>query len=300
MPSARSTLLSVISSPSPSDEPPRDYTLLVNARLLDDGVGRYLGIRYARREAFDGARERTREEREENNLSVDCYCLGASGRLSLAAILTRSAREPAFIFRITLPRCVFTVISLVPSSAPTCLFKKPETTNAMSSRSRRVSEAYPLRSACISASLPSAARLHSMACRMAFTNTSSPNGFVKNSTAPAFMAWTVIGTSPLPVMKMIGMSVRSTATRFWRSRPLRSGSVTSSTRQLGALTRGRARNSCADANVSACQPAHRISNSSDSRTETSSSTTKTIGVAPENGDGLDSPLGSLDEDMSIP
>src|SRR5712664_1927970 len=139
-----------------------------------------------------------------------------------------------------------------------------------------------------------------MACRMAFTSTSSPNGFVKNSTAPAFMAWTVIGTSPLPVMKMIGMSVRSTATRFWRSRPLRSGSVTSSTRQLGALTRGRARNSCADANVSACQPAHRTSNSSDSRTETSSSTTKTIGVAREAGDGLDSPLGWLDEVMSIP
>jgi pimeloyl-ACP methyl ester carboxylesterase len=34
---------------------------------------------------------------------------------------TRSARESAFIFRITLPRCAFTVISL-PSSPPTCLF----------------------------------------------------------------------------------------------------------------------------------------------------------------------------------
>ena len=35
------------------------------------------------------------------------------------------------------------------------------------------------------------------------------NGFVRNSTAPAFIARTVIGMSPCPVMKMIGMSVRS-------------------------------------------------------------------------------------------
>ena len=95
-----------------------------------------------------------------------------------------------------------------------------------------------------------------MACRIAFNSTSSPNGLVKNSTAPAFMAWTVMGTSPWPVMKMIGMSVRSAATRFCSSRPLRPGRVTSSTRQLGTRTRGRARNSCADANVSGCQPAH--------------------------------------------
>src|SRR5438309_11177846 len=80
-------------------------------------------------------------------------------------------------------------------------------------------------------------------------------------------------------MKMIGMSGRSTATRPCRSRPLRPGRETSSTRQLGTEIRGRARNSCEDANVSGCQPAQRISNSSDSRTETSSSTTNTTGVA---------------------
>jgi hypothetical protein len=33
-------------------------------------------------------------------------------------------------------------------------------------------------------------------CRIALNNASSPNGFVKNSTAPAFMALTVMGTSP--------------------------------------------------------------------------------------------------------
>jgi hypothetical protein len=32
---------------------------------------------------------------------------------------------------------------------------------------------------------------------------SSLNGFVKNSTAPAFIALTVVGPSPCPVMKML-------------------------------------------------------------------------------------------------
>ena len=78
-------------------------------------------------------------------------------------------------------------------------------------------------------------------------------------------------------MKMIGMSVRS-ASCCCSSRPLSPGSVTSSTRQQGTVARGRDRNSCADANVSGRQPALLISSSSDSRTETSSSTTKTIDV----------------------
>src|SRR2546423_2478670 len=84
-------------------------------------------------------------------------------------------------------------------------------------------------------------------------------------------------------MKMIGISIRS-ATSFWRSRPLRSGRETSSIRQFGVSARGRARNSCADAKTSGCQPAKRISNSSDSRTDMSSSTTNTIGVAGGMGD----------------
>src|SRR5580658_5756606 len=83
---------------------------------------------------------------------------------------------------------------------------------------------------------------------------------------------------------MIGMSARSTATRFCRSRPLRPGRDTSRTRQLGTEGRGRVRNSWADSNVSGCQPSKRINNSSDSRTETSSSTTNTIGVACDIGD----------------
>src|ERR1700722_8757592 len=49
-------------------------------------------------------------------------------------------------------------------------------------------------------------------------------------------------------------------------------------RQLGVCALGRARKSRADGKDSACQPSVLISASSDSRTETSSSTTNTIGV----------------------
>src|SRR5215831_8158909 len=136
-----------------------------------------------------------------------------------------------------------------------------------------------------------------MARPIAFSSTSSPNGLVKNSTAPAFIACTVVGTSPYPVMKMTGMSARSMR-RCWRSRPLRLGSVTSRTRQLGPWMRERSRNSSADSNVSGCQPAERISNSSDSRTDTSSSTTNTTGVSCEITGALDSLPASRGELMS--
>src|SRR5712664_793727 len=132
-----------------------------------------------------------------------------------------------------------------------------------------------------------------MACRMALNNASSSIGFVRNSTAPAFIAWTVIGISPWPVMKIIGMSIRSGAISFCSSRPLSSGRETSSTRQHGASGRGRVRNSSADANVSGCHPTKRISASSDSRTEMSS-TTKTIGIGSDFGEP-DSELFALAE-----
>src|SRR5215471_11090924 len=119
---------------------------------------------------------------------------------------------------------------------------------------------------------------------MALNSTSSRNGLSRNSTAPAFMAWTVMGTSLWPVIKMIGMSARSAVSRFCRSRPLMSGREMSSTRQLGTAARGWVRNSWAEENVSGCQPSEQINNSSDSRTEMSSSTTKTIGI--ERGDLL--------------
>ena len=64
------------------------------------------------------------------------YCAPADRRPSRAAIVTRSGSESAFILRIIWPRCAFTVISLIPSSPPTCLFSKPETTSPMTWRSR--------------------------------------------------------------------------------------------------------------------------------------------------------------------
>src|SRR6266478_6087522 len=85
-------------------------------------------------------------------------------------------------------------------------------------------------------------------------------------------------------MKIIGMSIRSVAISFCSSRPLSSGRETSSTRQLGASGHERARNSSADAKVSGRHPTKRISASSDSRTEMSSSTTKTIGIGSDFGE----------------
>src|SRR5437588_12553291 len=68
----------------------------------------------------------------------DCYFL-PGGSSSFAAILTNSASDSACIFRITCPRWIFTVISLVPSSKPICLLSMPETTKLRTSRSRAVS-----------------------------------------------------------------------------------------------------------------------------------------------------------------
>ena len=52
-----------------------------------------------------GSRENgTREEQLEKTGSLECQLFGAGASWSLAAIFTSSAREPAFIFRITLPR----------------------------------------------------------------------------------------------------------------------------------------------------------------------------------------------------
>jgi hypothetical protein len=67
--------------------------------------------------------------------------VGGGSRSSLATMLTSAGSESAFILRITWPRCAFTVISVIPSSPPTCLFKRPETTSTMTSRSRGVSDA---------------------------------------------------------------------------------------------------------------------------------------------------------------
>src|SRR5690242_20872551 len=76
-------------------------------------------------------------------------------------------------------------------------------------------------------------------------------------------------------MNTIGMVLLMSASRCCRSNPLKSGSPTSSTRHPGRSDGGRARNSRADANVSTANPAERNKPRNASRTEGSSSTTKT-------------------------
>ncbi len=56
--------------------------------------------------------------------------------LSTSAIFTRSASERAPIFRMTWPRWILTVISLIPSSPAICLFIRPAATRLITSRSR--------------------------------------------------------------------------------------------------------------------------------------------------------------------
>jgi hypothetical protein len=52
---------------------------------------------------------------------------------------TRPASESAFILIITRSRCAFTVRSVVPNSAPTCLFNRPVLIRVKASCSRGVS-----------------------------------------------------------------------------------------------------------------------------------------------------------------
>src|SRR2546430_14136824 len=90
-----------------------------------------------------------------------------------------------------------------------------------------------------------------MACRITFGSTSSSpsHGLVSNSRAPPFIAFTVMDISQWPERKVIGTLLRSAARRSGSSRPFRSGGDTSRMRHHGTADRGRARNSCADANV---------------------------------------------------
>ena len=81
-------------------------------------------------------------ERSRAGLCADCLYARRveAARGSIFYLCERSASDPAFIFSITRPRCTFTVTSLVPSSPATCLLSSPETTRAMTSRSRGVND----------------------------------------------------------------------------------------------------------------------------------------------------------------
>src|SRR6266851_4354636 len=92
-------------------------------------------------------------------------------------------------------------------------------------------------------------------------------------------------------MKMMGSGAWPLASSRCRSRPLKPGSWTSSTRQLGASGRWLVKNSCAEANVWTFIPVERRRLRRLSRIDRSSSTTKTNGLsscmaAPPGGVGL--------------
>ena len=68
-----------------------------------------------------------------------CGCRDrVNGISSVPAILTSSASDPASIFFMMLPRWIWSVTSLMPSSAAACLLRRPLTTSGSTSRSRGV------------------------------------------------------------------------------------------------------------------------------------------------------------------
>src|SRR5262245_34480039 len=93
------------------------------------------------------------------------------------------------------------------------------------------------------------------------------------------MAWTDMGISPWPVMNMMGIWMFALASSAWKSSPLTPGNLTSSTRQLatsGSLLRNK---SAAEPNVSTLRLTDRNRLLSASLSDSSSSTTNTIGAS---------------------
>src|ERR1700752_828696 len=85
--------------------------------------------------------------------------------------------------------------------------------------------------------------------------------------------------SPWPVTKMIGMSRFAAASSSWRSRPLLSGNLMSSTRQVGQFGGSDSTNSEIDANSWTLMPSDRNSRPIDARRAGSSSITNTVEVS---------------------
>ena len=129
-----------------------------------------------------------------------------------------------------------TVVSLVPSSPAICLLSSPvPPARSLPARAGSASQ-----TGCAAPRSPPAARALAVAFERLLNGVEqilSRKGLVRNSTAPAFMARTLIGMSPWPVMKMMGISMPASTIRFCRSSPLRPGSRTSSTRQPGTSER---------------------------------------------------------------
>jgi hypothetical protein len=67
-------------------------------------------------------------------------CFFPSAGLSFSTIRPSLGSERAFIFRIALLRCIFTVASAMPLSKAICLLKRPRATSIMIARSLGLSD----------------------------------------------------------------------------------------------------------------------------------------------------------------
>jgi catechol 2,3-dioxygenase-like lactoylglutathione lyase family enzyme len=126
------------------------------------------------------------------------------GTPAFSARRTRSAtvRTPSFF--IIWPRWNLIVFSTVPRSPAICLFSRPATIceSTSSSRGVRLSilDFTAANSVLASRDWVSTCSAREIAANKSFLRT----GFVRKSTAPAFMARTETGILPLPVRKIIG------------------------------------------------------------------------------------------------
>src|SRR5262249_7854608 len=91
-----------------------------------------------------------------------------------------------------------------------------------------------------------------------------------------FIALTDIGTSPYPVMRMMGMELLVFANSAWKSRPLNLGNLTSSTMQLTTLGSLLSSKSAIEPKGLTLRPTELSSSARESRKSASSSTTNTV------------------------
>src|SRR6476661_8964583 len=93
------------------------------------------------------------------------------------------------------------------------------------------------------------------AARRLSRRSSSSNGLVRNSTAPARNACIRIRASPWAVMKIVGILMASALSRAWSSSPDIPGMRMSAMRQAACRCSSEPRNSSADPNARALNPA---------------------------------------------
>ena len=158
---------------------------------------------------------------------------GAAFRKLLSQQDSALARDVTCILSIAFARCAFPVRSEIPSSIAICLLSFPATTSNQD-RAFTWRQMFVARfQLALGASVGSTSASRARAVRTADRSTSRWTGFVRKSTAPAFMALTLIGISPWPVRKMIGKASSGPLNAVWSSRPLEPGMRTSSTTHPG-------------------------------------------------------------------